>query len=74
MCRNSRSLLKGAKTMPKMRYYEYIYVAYGIDKKGNRYHANSPVRNAAKILFQENYPFAIITEIVRYKKDDDQLA
>lgn len=59
--------------MPKIRYYEYIYVAYGIDKKGNKYHVSSPIRNAAKILFQENYPFAIIIEIVRYKIDEPNL-
>jgi len=56
-----------------------VWVAYGKSKSEKPdiefgYYALSTTRYGARLKFEENYSFAVITEIVRYKKDDNQLA
>lgn len=60
--------------MPATKYFEYIYVAYGIDEQNNRYYSISLIRNAAVKKLQEEYPFVTLTEVKRYKIDDNKLA
>lgn len=60
--------------MPKLKYFEHVFIAYGIDEQNNRYYSMSSIRNVAIKRLQEDYPFVTLTEVKKYKKDDNQLA
>lgn len=52
--------------------YEKIYVAYGKCKDGSTVSTKSFLRDVAKLMFEERYPYADLLYIVSYNKGNVQ--